>query len=109
MTDSVPHERDAPEPPATHDAATPAVTSHETPSRDAPWLEDAESWSTFSTPAKTLRPGMFCFVPSRQCFLRIAAVTHLTGDEPLVFVDLSDGRTLALHPAEPVYVRTPRA
>jgi hypothetical protein len=77
-----------------------------TPLLDAPWLHDPSAWSIRRAEASTLRPGVFCFAPSRQTFLRVVAVTHLRGPDAPIFVDLSDGRSLKLAPADEVFIRT---
>lgn len=72
---------------------------------DAPWLADPDGWSIRQLPAGELRPGVFCFMPSQQQFIPVAACTLLRGEKPLVFVDLANGRTLSLPVSEPVFVR----
>lgn len=75
---------------------------------DAPWIDAPDGWTTSSQESGSLRPGDYCFLPSRQAFVRAIAVTHLKGSEPTVFVDLSDGHTLCLHPTERIFTRTSR-
>lgn len=74
---------------------------------EAPWLDDPAAWSIRQVSASTLRPGSYCFAPSRHAFVRVVACTQLRGQEPLVFVDLADGRTLSLAAADEVFVRVP--
>ena len=70
------------------------VPSEDIQSIEAPWLNNATEWSIRRSEAQSLRPGVFCFAPSRQAFLRVVAVTHLRGHDDLIFIDLSDGRSL---------------
>ena len=81
------------------------VAVSDSPTLEAPWLESPTEWSIRRSDASSLRPGVFCFAPSRQAFLRVVAVTHLRGQDDLIFVDLSDGRSLKLTPSDEVFVR----
>lgn len=65
------------------------------------------SWSIQARPASSLRPGMLCFVPSRQEFSPVLEVTRIAGENPVVFIDISDGRTLQFALSDEVFVRIP--
>lgn len=80
--------------------------SDDTAALEAPWLATPAEWSIRCSEAASLRPGVFCFAPSRQAFLRVTAVTHLKGQNDLIFIDLSDGRSLKLSPSDEVFIRT---
>ena len=74
--------------------------------RDAPWLDDDQDWSIFEVSAASLRPGWWCHTQERMAFVAICGVTVLmTGRGRVVFVDLADGRTLALDETASVIVR----
>lgn len=69
-------------------------------------LVDA-SWSIQTRPASFLRPGMLCFVPSRQEFTPVLEVTRLSGENPVLFIDIAGGRTLQFALTDEVFVRIP--
>jgi hypothetical protein len=81
------------------------VAHEDVQSIEAPWLDNSTEWSIRRSEASSLRPGVFCFAPSRQAFLRVVAVTHLRGHDDLIFIDLSDGRSLKLSPSDEVFIR----
>ena len=65
------------------------------------------SWSIQARPASVLRPGMLCFVPSRQEFTPVLEVTRIAGENPVVFIDIAGGRTLQFALTDEVFVRIP--
>jgi hypothetical protein len=74
--------------------------------RDAPWLTEDQDWSICEEPASMLRPGWWCHTQEQMAFVAICGVTLLpTGRGRIVFVDLADGRTLALDENAAVFVR----
>lgn len=74
--------------------------------RDAPWLDEDHEWSISEEPAAALRPGWWCHTQEQMAFVLIQGVTLLpSGRGRVAFVDLADGRTLALDESATVFVR----
>jgi hypothetical protein len=74
--------------------------------RQAPWLDDEDSWRISEEVASALRPGWWCHTREQMSFVEIKCVTQIpTSQGKTVFVDLTDGRTLALDETTTVFVR----
>jgi hypothetical protein len=77
---------------------------------EAPWLEDDEEWETTEATVAELRPGWYCHTQEHTGFVRVCSITILPSTRGrMVFVDLADGRTLALEETTSVFVRRRRA
>jgi hypothetical protein len=76
---------------------------------NAPWLSAEDSWETVEAHAAELRPGWWCHAVDQMRFVRVSAVTLLPSQRGrAVFVDLDDGRTLALDEQSVIWVRRER-
>ncbi len=72
----------------------------------APWLSAEDTWETIEAHAVELRPGWWCHASDQMRFVRVERVTLLPSQRGRVaFIDLADGRTLALDEQATVWAR----
>lgn len=72
---------------------------------NVPWVENPDHYPIREVRVSAVRPGMYCFLPHSHEFAEVVAVTHLRSGTAVVFLDLSNGRTLSLGAADLVFVR----
>ena len=72
---------------------------------NVPWVEKPDDYPIREVRVSSVRPGMYCFLPNSHEFAEVVAVTHLRSGAALVFLDLSNGRTLSLAATDLVFIR----
>ena len=72
---------------------------------NVPWVENPDDYPIREVQVSAIRPGMYCFLPHSHEFAEVVAVTHLRSGAAVVFLDLSNGRTLSLGATDLVFVR----